>query len=276
MFLLQCFRKLFLYLEGRTQMKYYIRGLLSATIITTMIFTAGCKKVDETPVPPQVETQTESTEPTTTVVETETVQEEVAPQEEAPAELANDYTYQLKSDSVSEEGIYTIEYPVMTGLAGELTQDYINQSLKNTAMSMLLPDVNVENPLVVTYEVKRQDKKYISVLYKGLLTWENGAIEIWNPITIDIPSSNLVLTENLIKSDLKSRTAFNQIFSEAALNMGFEFEGPQEWMGMYFTDKDIIFYFMENDYSTNYTQIQIPFTDIEDYINADFGIHPAS
>ena len=241
-----------------------------------MILTAGCKKVDETPVPPQVETQTESTEPTTTVVETETVQEEVAPQEEAPAELANDYTYQLKSDSVSEEGIYTIEYPVMTGLAGELTQDYINQSLKNTAMSMLLPDVNVENPLVVTYEVKRQDKKYISVLYKGLLTWENGAIEIWNPITIDIPSSNLVLTENLIKSDLKSRTAFNQIFSEAALNMGFEFEGPQEWMGMYFTDKDIIFYFMENDYSTNYTQIQIPFTDIEDYINADFGIHPAS
>lgn len=259
-------------------MKYYIRVLLSATIISTMIFTIGCKKVEEVPTPPQSETQAQTSEPEATEptpAENETVQEAV-PVEEAPAELANDYTYQLNSDSVSEEGVYTIEYPVMTGLSGELTQDYINQSLKNTAMSMLLPDVNVENPLVVTYEIKRQDKKYISVLYKGLLTWENGAIEIWNPITIDIPSSNLVLTENLIKSDLKSRTAFNQIFSEAALNMGFEFEGPQEWMGMYFTDQEIIFYFMENDYSTNYTQIQIPFADIENYINADFGIHPAS
>lgn len=262
-------------------MKYYLRVILTATIITTFIFTTGCQKTEPKPVQTPVEVETPQQEkPEQEEITTISPPAETEPEEneitDPNAELANDYQYELTTSSVTEEGIYTIDYPVMNGLAGELTQDYINQSLKNAAMSMLLPDVNVENPLVVTYEVKRQDEKYISVLYKGLLTWENGAIEIWNPITIDIPSSNLILSENLVKSDLKSRTEFNHIFSEAALQMGFEFESPQDWMGMYFTNNEIVFYFMENDFATNYTLIQIPFSQVMDYINIDFGIHPAS
>ncbi len=267
-------------------MKYYMRKILAASIITTLIFTTGCQKVESKPVQPPVEdekiqpveepkNEVPAEDTSTTTPSSENTSEENQATE-PPSELANDYQYELSTSSSTEDGVYTIEYPVMEGLSGELTQDYINQSLKNAAMSMLLPDVNVENPLVVTYEVKRQDKKYISVLYKGLLTWENGAIEIWNPITIDIPSSNLILIENLVKSDLKSRTEFNRIFSEAALQMGFEFESPQEWMGMYFTDTEIVFYFMENDFATNYTLIKVPFAQVTDYVNIDFGIQPAS
>ncbi|GAU78724.1 hypothetical protein [Fusibacter sp. 3D3] len=264
-------------------MKYYMRGILTATIMVTLIFTAGCSKTDPSPAQTPVEVEKpqqaepKQTEPKKEDTAPSTPADETPPAESKPTEPQSElYQYEITADSVSETGIYTIEYPIVTGLAGELTQDYINQSLKNAAMSMLLPDVNVKNPIVVTYEVKRQDKKYISVLYKGLLTWENGAIEIWNPITIDIPSSNLILVENLIKNDLKSRTEFNHIFSETALNVGFEFEAPQDWMGMYFTDTEIVFYFMENDFATNYTLIQIPFAQVMDYINIDFGQHPAS
>ncbi|MBF4691652.1 superantigen-like protein SSL4 [Fusibacter ferrireducens] len=262
-------------------MKYYLRSILAVGMITTFIFTTGCQKDESKPIQTPVEVevsqpekpQEEESKTTSPPVETQPEESEITPPK---TELANDYQYELTTSSSTEEGIYTIEYPVMKGLAGELTQDYINQSLKNAAMSMLLPDVSVENPLVVTYEIKRQDKKYLSVLYKGLLTWENGAIEIWNPITIDMHSSNLILNENLVKDDLKSKTEFNHIFSEAALQMGFEFESPEDWMGMYFTDDEIVFYFMENDFATNYTLIQIPFSRVMDYINIDFDTHPTN
>ncbi len=261
-------------------MKYYLRGIITASLIAALLMTGGCKKTDPTPetevnVPTKSASETEKQEESN-VNESPSEPESSTPEENEPAELANQYTYTLTKESVSEAGVYTIDYPSITGLSGELIQDYINQSLKNAAMSMLLPDVNVENPLVVTYEVKRSDEKYLSVLYKGLLTWENGSIEIWNPVTLDIPSSNLILTENLVKSDLKSRTSFNEIFSKKALEKGFEFEAPEEWMGMYFTETGIVFYFMENDYSTEYTQIELPFSEIEAYINLDFGMTPAS
>jgi len=40
-----------------------------------------------------------------------------------------------------------------------------------------------------------------------------------------------------------------------------------EWMGIYFTQSDIVFYYLENDHATNYVKIAVPLEKAAPYLN---------
>jgi len=40
-----------------------------------------------------------------------------------------------------------------------------------------------------------------------------------------------------------------------------------DWMGIYFTAADVIFYYQENDHTTSYTKIAVPLEKAKPYFN---------
>jgi len=176
-----------------------------------------------------------------------------------------DYTIESKVYKPNDN-IY-IEYPQISGLPSKLSQEVINQSIEDSALSMVSSDVGDANPLNVTYEIKYQTLETISILFVGTIKWENGEFEYWNPITIDLNSSYTINLSNLVKTDSISQLNFNSVFKEKALESGYEFEQPQEWMGFYLEDDSLVFYFKENDFADAYTLIFVPIDLVGDTLN---------
>jgi hypothetical protein len=195
--------------------------------------------------------------------------EHLTPEQESPFSVA---TKQVT------EGNIIIDYPQLQDFPGELTMDYINQDIEGLVNTFLVEDNGTQNELHISYEVTCQDNDILSILFKGEQKYEDGTYTFLSALNFDLKTSNKINASNFLKEDMAIEEV-NTLFSEAIeKDPSLETSTREfaDWMGMYFTKDAVVFYYLENDYATDYTFVTIPLDLIKPYVKETFGQHPAS
>ncbi|MGB3366313.1 MAG: hypothetical protein WBA54_02405 [Acidaminobacteraceae bacterium] len=187
-------------------------------------------------------------------------------------EKTDDYDFLFET---LESDKYIIQYPVLTNYKGELSMEYINQSIKAHAMDLVSNTSDVAEGIQLTYtsEVISQNDNFISIKFTGELPYEGSAYKLMSGLIIDLNSTNTITSENLFTEDT---TLLNQEFEKTAKLLDTTSFSPAGYMIMYIQDTSIVFAYMENDMATEFTEIKLPLESIIDNLNIDFGEMPAS
>ena len=170
---------------------------------------------------------------------------------------------------------YIIQYPVIMNYQGELNMDYINQSIKAHAQNLVSNTSDVADGVQLTYtsEVVSQNDNFISIKFIGELPYEGSAYKLMSGLTIDLKSTNTITSDNLFTED---KTLLNQEFEKSAKLVNTSSTSPANYMVMYIENKNIVFAYIENDMTLEFTEIKFPLESIIDNLNIDFGQIPAS
>jgi PBP1b-binding outer membrane lipoprotein LpoB len=165
-----------------------------------------------------------------------------------------------------------IYYPKLQGYKGELSMDYMNQSIKQIAdfyaKAAEYTDVQLD------YEVKRLDEKIVSILFKGTAKLNDSQdVNIQKSINLDVKSTNPIEYGNFIENDKKVRQLLDEKAKGVGITGGFEAEG----IFIYFEGDHVVFYYMPLDDSAKaWVELSVPLIELEGLINTEFGEHPAS
>lgn len=169
-----------------------------------------------------------------------------------------------------------INFPQISGFKGEMLMGYMNQSLKKVVNKYAGTDYS---NVMLDYVVTRQDDKVLSVLFKGTADKKNiGSIKIMESVNLDIAkSSNEINYENLIKNTDEAKAYLKNKLNQAAEQKGIKGGFQAEGVRIYFTDTNIVFFYMPPDDSAKgFVELTIPRVELEKYLNNDFGPVPAS
>lgn len=192
------------------------------------------------------------------------------PEEESQASQAS---YTLKTDTYVDEtdNIY-IDYLVMTDYPGELTQDYINQSF--VSIIDLYSNNDLYEKVQIMPEIWLTTDDRISILYNGTITLSGGrTVEVLHPINIDVASSNEITFDNLFNdTEVVRKLVGDKVISEGISDF-FEAEGIR----IYMNDEKVFFAYMPlDDSASEFIKVSLERSELEGYMNTDFGQHPAS
>lgn len=232
-----------------------MKKVLSIMLIALTI--TGCTPAEQ-PVEAPVEAPVESTVPG------EENQEEIPAEEKAYTLVPE--VYEDKDNAVR------IVYMQMEGYKGELTQGYINQSLEKIVD--LYSDTGYLLEVSISPVTWVEDQDVLSITYEGKGVLQGGrVIEILMPVTIDMATSNENTYDNLILDDEAVRAILAEKVIEQELAEFFEAEGIR----MYMDGENIYFAYMPLDDSADeFIRVSVPKSELEQYLNTDFGDHPAS
>lgn len=168
----------------------------------------------------------------------------------------------------SKEGVQII-YPEVLGLKGELSQDYMNQSLRAAVEIYALDEEMVS--LRIDYSVETMNEELLSVLLTGQgLDREGREIVIRESVNLDIKSSNEIHLGNLVKDDAASQATF----LDRLESYGFE---TTERLAIYFDGNHIVFF--KRGIETEHRVLEetrVPFEDFLPLVSEDFDPKPAS
>lgn len=179
----------------------------------------------------------------------------------------------LESLFENKEKNIIIRYPKMTGFRGELLQDYMNQSLDN--IINIFGESELYTDIDVMYEVTRMDDEILSVVFRGTGKFsEQRDIKILKSVNLDVAkSSNEINYANLINDNAAIRQILAEKVVELNLSSSFEAEG----ISIYFTDKDVVFYYMPlDDSAIDFIEVPVAIEEIQNFLNTDFGERPSS
>lgn len=168
-----------------------------------------------------------------------------------------------------------VYFPQLSEFKGELLMGYMNQSLKKIADKYV--GKNEYTNVKIDYVVTKQDDVVLSVLFKGNADMRNiGNIKIMESVNLDIgKSTNEIRYDNLIRNTDEAKSYLSNKLTQAARGIkgGFQAEGVR----IYFTTTDIVFFYMPPDDSMkDFVELSIPKSELEQYLNHDFGPSPAS
>lgn len=182
-------------------------------------------------------------------------------------------TRQLLEVSSKNTKIY---YPKLQGYKGELSMDYMNQSIKQLAESFAkaadYTDVQLD------YEVKRIDDKVVSIVFKGTGKLSGSReINIQKSVNLDVESTNPIAYENFIKKDERSRAEVIKLLDAKAKNSGIAKGFKAEGVFLYFEGDYVVFFYMPlDDDAKAWVELSVPLSELDGLINTEFGEHPAS
>lgn len=181
-----------------------------------------------------------------------------------------------------------IKYPLIKGLKGELTMDYINQSLSNAISiykNKIKDDLDIKNKIKsefedgyfdteIDYKITRQDNKILSVVYsgKGKIKYQDSNQEFETNIldskNINIKTGKEIEFSNYIKKDKsdKLKELLDIKAKEKGLS-GFYTEG----LKIYFKTDSIVFYYIPLDDSLkDFVELQLSNEELKDIVIEDF------
>jgi hypothetical protein len=169
-----------------------------------------------------------------------------------------------------------IFYPQISGHAGQLLMDYMNQDLRKI-VDIYGKGETYQN-ITIDYKITKMNKDILSVLFKGTGKTSNGReINIQKSVNLDIKTSNIIGFHNLIKSDQTSEPAVRKILKQKAKVIGLKNEEELEGINIYFEGENVVFFYMPaDDSSTNFVEISVPIKEVESFLNTTFGERPAS
>lgn len=243
--------------------------LVTIGIISALLFT-GCTQKDDTKISTIDDNSSDIV--VVNINENEDLEKQNQVKDYFLGEKTNEYTFNFKT---LDSDKYTIEYPQIVNYKGELTMDYINQSIELYAKDLVsnTSDVLDGNKLTYTSEILSENNNFISIKFTGVLPNEGSAYNMTNAITIDLNSSNTITSSNIFTED---KTIINREFARIASEMNINPVTPENYMIMYIENKNLVFSYLANDMSTEYTEIKIPLESIIENLNIDFEEHPAS
>lgn len=206
------------------------------------------------------------------------------PASEAPEEIANEEVtsetetveseepgsvgYDYETIAYEDGDHIRLEYPQIVGLKGELSMDYINQSLER--ITEIYANGNYKQ-VAITYEVTYMDSDYFSVLYTGTVEIDGfKSFDVVKSVTLDMHSTNEITVDNFVVGDMPLET-LKEIFEMESIS---DFEA--ESVFMYFRNDQVVFYYMPLDDDADFRFIPIEIEGYGNYFNWDFGPHPAS
>lgn len=187
-------------------------------------------------------------------------------------------SYSLESHVITKENIH-VSYPQLVNYPGELSMGYMNQDLENAITPYIEEASNIKQALNIDYQIMYQGDDIISILFNGSQNFENGVYPIVHAVNFDLKTTTQINASNLILKDKTSRNKVDQLILNAISTddtLETSVKGFADWMGVYFTNDSIIFYYLENDFATAYTFIDIPKSLMQPYLNTTFEEHPAS
>lgn len=170
------------------------------------------------------------------------------------------------------EGNVSVTYVQMEGYAGELTQEYINQSLiaivEQSKSDSYFESIEINPVIWMTSE------DVLCITYEGIGTRsENNKKEILQPVLIDLKSSNEMNYKNLINDD----TAVRALIEEKVISEGLADVFEAEGIRVYMTAEFITFVYVPlDDSATSFIRVSLPRETVVPYMNTEFGEHPAS
>jgi hypothetical protein len=192
-----------------------------------------------------------------------------------PTSSSSDYGTNREHLEVSSKNT-KIYYPKLQGYKGELSMDYMNQSIKQIAESYAeaadYTDVRLD------YEIKRIDEKVVSILFKGTAKHSGlREINIQKSINLDVKSTNPIVYENFIKNDERSRAEVLKLLNTKAKNAGITKGFEAEGVFIYFEGNNVVFFYMPLDDDVKaWVDLSVPVKELDGLINTEFGEHPAS
>jgi|GEM_PF-2521810 len=181
-----------------------------------------------------------------------------------------DETYQIEPITLILEALNTaITMPQISELSNSSLVAAINNELSEAATAMT-ETLDGSNPVTIDYTIKHQTPRLLSVLYTGNINIENGSIVFLNPVNIYIPTGSVINSETLLSTNALAQTKFNKIFASYAALEGYDFESPEPWMGFYFSEDKLTYFFKESDLSEDYIEISLPLDEVREYFNPLF------
>lgn len=195
---------------------------------------------------------------------------------QAPAKTAYNIVTKLMKTTHAE-----IHYPQVENMPGSLSMEYINQDLENAAKQYATL-AEKEGDVTLNYRVTRQDNDMLSVVFEGTQKWEGGQYEILSSVNVDLKTHNPVFVKNLFKTDAYSQDALSDLLAESAKANPAATKSPSlgDWMGVFFTDREVVLYYLENDFATKHVQLAIPLEEVKAYLNEPIppvtGVEPTN
>ncbi len=181
--------------------------------------------------------------------------------------VIEDKNFDIIDKKLSEAGEYSVSYP-QVDMVGELKADYINQDLRNVVDKYLKSKDNL-GYVEMDYKVTYKENDYFSIVFEGRSEYEGGEYPILEALVYETRTGKRIKAENLIKQDQESIDNLNELFKIHCEKQGVTPINFGTYMGIYFTNDDIVFYFLENDNSTEYTKVKIPMEIMKSYINEE-------
>lgn len=168
-----------------------------------------------------------------------------------------------------------ISYPQISGLTSELAMQAINQDLENIA-NRYIENMYMNDALSLYYKVTSTGPNFISFVFMGtykqnLIHGKGGeAFPLLENITYESNNFYRVTSQNLLRTDKQSMKAFNKLFTTYAKVSGAGSNVKYgDYMGMYITDKNVVFYYMKDDFASRFTRVTIPMEKIKPFFNKD-------
>lgn len=178
----------------------------------------------------------------------------------------NPYGFESKTN---QSNTITVNYPVLYDFEGELTKDYINQSLESFAASVAEKYSELEN-ITFEYDITKQSDNLFCVKLASSPI-EDGIVYT-EAITIDLASTNTVTSDILF---LGNQDSVNTLIGKHSTD---ESETSYDLVNMImvFENENITFIKKDDKGLVDKSIISIPVQDLIEFINIDFGEHPAS
>ncbi|MDF2501286.1 MAG: hypothetical protein K0Q77_2000 [Anaerosporomusa subterranea] len=190
-------------------------------------------------------------------------------QENPPASVLasqSSVSKQMKSQYAS------VSYPQFEDISDLSTRHYVNQALE-TAARKLVNQGTGDNPIVVEYEVMRNDTEILSVIFKdSSQNQANNPSPVLEAVNIDLKSRDMLSVDKLFRSDRQSHRAINSLIAAAAKQAGIV-DSPVlgDWIGMYITNEDIVLYDQESGQDPEYRYLSLPLEKTQAYLNEPYA-----
>lgn len=159
-----------------------------------------------------------------------------------------------------------VNYPQVQGLEHEDLQDKINWDLENS-LEFYIRESTPDSPLTADYEVTYQGDDILSIIINGEIVHEGETYKLLHSVNFDLTTGNQIFLNNLLKNDQDSIDNITKLLEEShqSHENTSRFQGFGDWYGIYFTEKDLVFYYLEDETSTEFTQLPVPLEDIRPY-----------
>ncbi len=244
------------------------KAIIAAVLIGTGIVLSGCGSNEATANNGQNQKQ----------IQNENANKEAEGNEKSEvSQNKSDLNYTLSGEVLeNEERNIKVSYPQIKDFPGELSKDYMNQSLRRIVdeyeNNKSYTDVKID------YEITRMDENILSVVFKGTAKMEGiGEVTVQRSVNLDISSTNEISYNNLVKEDEESAKKVREILNQKAIDKGIEGGLEAEGIRVYFNGEDVVFYYMPlDDSAKEFIELSVPQSELEGLINTEFGEHPAS
>lgn len=176
--------------------------------------------------------------------------------------------YSFESQTTSTDNV-TVNYPLLSDYKGELSKQYINDSIEIFIAGIIEKYANLDS-IVFNYDITKQSDYLFCIKFTSDQL-ENGDVYT-EAIIIDLDSTNTITQDILFLGSLKE---VNNIISK---NFSSETETTFDIsnMIMILEGDNLIFISKNNQELSSKVTISVPIKDLVDLININFGEHPAS